>query len=55
MKAIGKMIYNMVKVKSHGLMGLCITEAIKQGKRMDMVFINGTMVVSMKDNGLRTK
>ena len=50
MKEIGKMINRMEKEKKVGLMEPRMKEIIKKEKKVGEVYLNGLMVVYMKEN-----
>lgn len=55
MKVLGRMIYNMEKVKKLGMMVQFMKENTLLGKNMDMEYIAGMMDPDMKGNGLKIK
>lgn len=55
MKASGKMIYKMVKVKRHGMTGLIMKENINRERNRDGVYINGMMGQGMKVSGKKIR
>ena len=55
MKDSGEMIFNMVKVKNHGLMGQCMRDITWPERNMEWVFTVGTMVANTQENGMKIK
>lgn len=55
MKVLGRMIYNMEKVKKLGMMVQFMKENTLLGKSMDMEYIAGMMDPDMKGSGLKIK
>jgi len=54
-KVLGKMIYNMDKVKKHGQMAQSMKENTLQAKSMDMAYTVGMMDLAMKEIGMKIK